>query len=68
MNQDETWRGGRPRPLHIVLEGTQLHPQRGHSPTPQFSAHICCGQMAYWIKMLLDTEVGLCPSDIVLDV
>ena len=45
--------------------GTQLPPPKGHSP--QFSAHICCGQMARWIKMPHGMEVGLCPSDITLD-
>jgi len=34
---------------------------------PHFSAHVCCGQMALWIKMPLGTEVGLSPGDIVLD-
>jgi len=29
--------------------------------------HICCGQMAGWIKMPLGTEIGLSPNDIVLD-
>ena len=50
--------------------GTPLPlPQRGtavRSP-PQFSAHVYCGQTAVWIKMPLDTEVGLGPDDIVLD-
>jgi len=47
--------------------GTQLPlPQKGAEP-PQFSAHICCGQMAGWIKMPLGREVGLSPSDIALD-
>jgi len=36
-------------------------------PRPQFSAHICCGQMAGWIKMPLGMEVGLGPGDFVLD-
>ena len=47
--------------------GTQLPllPQRGTAP--QFSAHICCGQMAAWIKMSLGLEVGLGPGDFVLD-
>ena len=45
--------------------GTQLPlPQRGTAP--QFSAHICCGQMAGWIKVPLGRELGLGPSDIVL--
>jgi len=46
--------------------GTQLPPPlEGHSP--QFSAHVRCGQMAGWIKMPLETEVGLGPGDFVLD-
>jgi len=40
-------------------------PPQGHSP--QFLAHICCGQMAGWIKMPLGMEVGLSPGDFVLD-
>jgi len=38
-------------------------PPKGHSP--QFSAHICCGQMARWIKVPLGRKVGLDPTDIV---
>jgi len=38
----------------------------GHSP-PQFSAYICCGQITRWVKMPLGRNVGLDPSDIVLD-
>ena len=34
---------------------------------PQFSAHICCGQVAAWIKMSLDVELDLGPGDFVLD-
>jgi len=33
-----------------------LLPKKGRSP--QFLAHICCGQMAAWIKMPLGMEVG----------
>jgi len=33
---------------------------------PQFSAHVCYGQMAGWMKMPLGTEVGLGPDNIVL--
>jgi len=51
---------------HIVLHGTQLPlPKSGHSP--QFLAHVCCGQTAGWIKMPLGIEVGLGPCHIVLD-
>ena len=61
-NQDETWHGGRPRPWpHCVSSPSP----KGHSP--QFSAHICCGKMAGWIKMPLGRTVGFNPSDIVLD-
>jgi len=40
-------------------------PKRGRSP--QFSAHVCCGQMAACIKMPLGMKVCLSPSDFVLD-
>jgi len=33
----------------------------------QFSAYVCCGHTAAWIKMPLGTEVGLGLRDIVLD-
>jgi len=44
---------------------TEVPSPKGHSP--QFSAHICCGQMALWIKIPLDRKVGLNPGDFVLD-
>jgi len=67
MDQGETWQAGRPRPWpHCDRWGPSCPSPKGHSP-PQFSAHICCGQMAGWIKMPLGREVGLGPSDIVLD-
>ena len=45
-------------PGHIVLDGDPAPlPPKGHSP--QFSAHIYCGQMAAWIKMPLGMEVDL---------
>jgi len=50
---------------HIVLDGDPAPPPpKGHSP--QFSAHICCGQMPPWIKMPLGMEVGLGRGDFVL--
>jgi len=53
-------------PGHIVLDGTQLPlPQNAHS-LPQFSAPVCCGQTAGWIKMPRGREVGLGPGYIVL--
>ena len=30
-------------PGHIVLDDDPTLPSKGHSPSPQFSAHICCG-------------------------
>jgi len=48
-------------PSHIVLDGGPAPlPQKGHNP--QFSAYVCCGQMAGWIKMPLVMGVG--PSDV----
>jgi len=56
-DQNETWHTGRPRPWpHCV----RWEP-------PEFSAHICCGQMAGLIKTPLGTEVGLSPGDLMLD-
>ena len=53
-------------PGHIVLDGDPALPlQKGHSP--QFAAHVRCGQTAGWIKMPLSMEVGLGPGDFVLD-
>jgi len=45
---------------HVVLEGdTAPRPrQRGTAP-PQFSARVCCSQMAGCFKIPLGTEVGL---------
>ena len=45
---------------HIVLDGDPEH-------SPQFWAHIRCGQTSGWIKMPLDTSVDLGPGHIVLD-
>jgi len=57
-DQDETWNAGRPRPWpHCASWGSSSPTPKGHSP--QFLAHICCGQMAAWIKMSLGTELGL---------
>jgi len=47
---------------------TQLPSWKGAQPPPHFSAHICCGQVAGWIRIPLGMEVGLVPADIVLDV
>jgi len=55
----------RPRPWPHCFRWGPSSPKRAE---PQiFSAHICCGQMAAWIKMPLSMEVGLGPGDFVLD-
>jgi len=47
--------------------GTQLpSPKRGQSP-PQFLAHLYCGKTAGCIKTPLGVQVGLSPSDFVLN-
>ena len=66
MDRDETWHAGRPRPwLHCIRWGSSLTSPNWH--IPQFPVHICCGQMAGWIKMPLCMEVGIGPGDFVLD-
>ena len=66
MDHAETSRGGRPRPRPHCVDGDPApRPPTGHSP--QFSAHVCCGQTARCIKMSLGMEVGLGPGHIVLD-
>ena len=58
MDQHATWYGGRPRPRrHCVRWGPSSPPAKGHSP--QFSAHIYCGQTVGWIKMPFGTEVNV---------
>jgi len=64
MDQDATWYDGGLRPgQHCVRCGPSSTPKE-HSP--RFSVDVCCGQMAGWIKMPLDTKVGLGRSYIVL--
>ena len=48
-----------------VRWGRSSPPEMGYSP--QFSVHVCCGQMAGWMKTPLGTEVDLSPGHIVLD-
>ena len=61
MDQDDTWGGGRPQPRPLCARWEPSSPQKGHSP--QFAAHVCCGQTAGWIKMPLGMAVGLDPGD-----
>ena len=65
MDHDATWYKRSPRSRqHCVRCGP--HP-KGAQPSPQFSAHACCGQTAGWIKMLLGREIDLSPGHIVFD-
>ena len=53
-------------PGHSVLDGDPApRPPKGRSP--QFSAHVSCGEMAAWINMPLGMELVLSPGDFVLD-
>ena len=48
-------------PGHTVLDGDPSPPPLKGDRAPQFSAHICCVQMAAWIKMALDVEKDFAP-------
>jgi len=49
-----------------MLDGdpASLPPKGGGAA--QFSAHVCCGQTAGWIKMAHGVKVGLGPGHIVI--
>jgi len=64
-DHDETWHAGRPRPCPLCVRWGPSSPSPKRGRSPQFSAHICCSQMARWIKMPLGMEVGLSPCDFV---
>ena len=57
MDPGETRRGGWPRPTPHSVRWGPSSSKRGTAP--QFSAHVCCGQTAGWMKMSLGMEVGL---------
>ena len=44
MDQDETWHAGRPQPQTDCVRWGPSSTPKGHSP--QFLAHVCCGQTA----------------------
>ena len=54
-------------PGDFVFDWDPAPPRKKGTALAQFLAHICCGQTAVWIKMLLGTEVNLGPGDVVLD-
>ena len=65
MDQDETWRGGRPRPWpHCVRWGTSSPKGAQQLAPPHFSTHVTCGQTA---KVPLGRDVDFGPDDIVLE-
>jgi len=67
MHQDATWYGGRPQPRGLCVRWRHSPLPKKGAESPQFSHHVYCGQRAGWINMALGMEVGLSPSDVVLD-
>ena len=67
MDQDASWYGGSLGPGEFVLNGDHAPLPKKGMELPKFSAHVYCGKMAGWIKMVLGMEVGLGPDDIALD-
>ena len=63
--------GGKPRPTrHYVRWGPSSPSPHLNGAQPQFSqfsAHVCRGQTAGWIKVSVGMEVGLGPGHIVSD-
>jgi len=57
MDQGATWCGGRPRPRRHCVRFGPSSPSKGHSP--QFSAHVYCGERAGCISIPLGSEIGL---------
>jgi len=57
MDQNATWSGGRPRPKRHCVTWGPSSPQKRHSP--QFWAHVYCGETVVCIRIPLSTEVGL---------
>ena len=65
MHQDATWHGGKRQARRLCVRWEPNSPKKKHSP--QFSAHVYCGQTAVSIRIPLGTEVGLILGNIVLD-
>jgi len=53
-------------PGNIVLDADPAPTRPPWRHSPQFSAHVCCGETAGWIKMPLGTKGGLSPGQSVL--
>jgi len=43
------------------------HKRVGTPSPPKFLAHVYCGQMAGWMKIVFGMEIGLSPTDFVLN-
>ena len=69
MDQDATWYRGTVGlgPSHIVLDGEPAPLQKRGTAPPQFSAHVCSGNTAGWIKIPLGMELGFGSGHIALD-
>ena len=67
MHQNATWYRARPRPRRLCVRWGPRSPLPQRGTDSQFLAHICCGEMAAWIKMSLGMKLGLDPGDFVLD-
>jgi len=67
IDQDVTWYGARPRPGRLCVRWGPLSPSPKEGQSPQFSAHVYCGQTAGWMKLVLGMVVGLSSGNFVLD-
>ena len=55
-------------PGDFVLDGDPAPPSPKVERSPQFLAHVYCGQTAGCMKLVIGMVVGLSPGDFVLDV
>ena len=68
MDQDETWHAGRPRPWpHCFRWGPSSPSPKGAQPPSNFQPISVVAKWLDGLKMSLGREVGLGPSNIVLD-
>ena len=51
----------------IVFDVDPATPEKGHTHPHPILGHVCCGQMAGWMKTPRGREVDLSPGHIVLD-